>query len=88
MLAGLITHGNYAGSGDAVHYMVIARSIAFDRDFDLGNDYGDTARHHPRSARMHTRVPGANGALRPVHDVGLPLIAAPSFGAAYRTRRR
>ena len=34
VLLGLITHGHYGGTGDAIHYMVIARSVAFDRDFD------------------------------------------------------
>ena len=83
VMLGMISHGNYAGSGDAVHYMLIARSIAFDRDFDLGNDYRDPSNIVQVSPDDHAR-PGRNGVLRPVHDVGLPLIAAPFFGAAYR----
>jgi hypothetical protein len=82
VMAGLITHGNYAGSGDAVHYMVIARSIAFDRDLDLRNDYADSTNIVREQPGDHAR-PGVDGALRPVHDVGLPLISAPAFWAAY-----
>jgi hypothetical protein len=83
VMTGLVTHGNYAGSGDAVHYMVIARSIAFDRDLDLGNDYGDSTNIIREQPGAHAR-PGVNGVLRPVHDVGLPLISSPVFWAAYQ----
>jgi hypothetical protein len=83
VMLGLITHGNYAGSGDAVHYMVIARSIAFDLDVDVGNDYGDPSNIIKEPAGSHARI-GRNGVLRPVHDIGLPLVAAPFFAGAYR----
>ena len=83
VMLGLITHGHYAGSGDAVHYMVIARSLAFDRDFDVGNDYADPSNIITVPAGNHAII-GRNGVLRPVHDVGLPIIAAPFFAAAYR----
>jgi hypothetical protein len=83
VMLGLITHGNYAGSGDAVHYMVIARSLAFDQDFDVGNDYGDPTNIIKEPAGSHARI-GRNGVLRPVHDVGLPLLAAPFFAVTYR----
>lgn len=83
VLVGLITHGNYAGSGDAVHYMVIARSLALDRDFDLGNDYADPSNIIREPPGNHA-VPGRDGVLRPVHDVGLPLLAVPYFAVAYR----
>jgi hypothetical protein len=79
VLWGLITHGTYAGSGDEPHYLAIAHSIAFDGDFDLSNNYGANEplvgggvlefENHVRS--------GTGGVLRPVHDVGLPLLAAP-----------
>lgn len=79
LLWGFGTHGTYAGSGDEPHYLAIAHSIAFDGDLDVGNNYGadeplimsgtlDPERH---------RREGAGGTLRPVHDVGLPLIIAP-----------
>jgi hypothetical protein len=34
VLLGLLTHGTFAGSGDEPHYLAIAHSLAFDRDFD------------------------------------------------------
>ena len=56
VLLGLITHGHYAASGDAVHYLVIARSVAFDADFDCthtgdsaANLYADHRRYHRRT---------------------------------------
>lgn len=84
VLWGLITHGTHAGSGDEPHYLAIAHSIAFDRDFDLSNNYGaneplvgggvlEPGNHVQR---------GRGGVLRPVHDVGLPLLAAPIVGVA------
>ena len=83
VMFGLITHGHYAASGDAVHYLVIARSVAFDADFDLENNYADPGRLMKDPAELHAR-PGRNGVLRPVHDVGLPVLAAPVVGLAYR----
>jgi hypothetical protein len=79
VLAGLLTHGTYAGSGDEPHYLAIAHSLAFDFDLDLSNNYGasepliadgklDPERHTPR---------GIDGVPRPVHDIGMPLAFAP-----------
>ncbi len=85
VLWGLDTHGTFAGSGDEPHYAMIAHSVVFDRDFDLANDYGDPATlvgGGTLTPGAHA-IPGRDGTLRPVHDVGLPLIAAPVFGAAY-----
>jgi hypothetical protein len=78
-LWGLITHGTHAGTGDEPHYLAIAHSIAFDGDIDLANNYGANA---PLIAggtlRMEAHVqPGRDGVLRPVHDIGLPLLFAP-----------
>src|SRR5687768_14901475 len=76
---GLITHGTFAGSGDDPHYLMIARSVAFDGDFDLANDYADPASligAGTLTPGLHVR-PGIDGTIRPVHDVGLPLLAAP-----------
>lgn len=90
VLLGLISHGHYAGSGDALHYMMISSSLAFDRDLDLANNYG-RARSLLLTDRLdhgaHAR-PGRNGVLRPVHDVGLPLLAAPYFGLAHLVAER
>lgn len=81
---GLITHGTFAGSGDAPHYMVIAQSIAFDQDFDLANNYEEgtpVLSNEPLPPGEHAR-PGRDGRLRPVHDVGLPLLLAPVVAVA------
>jgi hypothetical protein len=78
-LWGLISHGTYAGSGDEPHYLVIAHSLAFDRDLDLANNYGA---NEPLIAggglqpEQHIE-PGRNGILRPVHDIGLPAVFVP-----------
>jgi hypothetical protein len=79
VLLGLITHSSNAGSGDEPHYLAIAHSIAFDGDMDLANNYGP---NEPLIAGGglardgHVRE-GAGGILRPVHDVGMPLLFAP-----------
>jgi hypothetical protein len=79
VLWGLITHGTYAGSGDEPHYLAIAHSIAFDGDVDLSNNYGA---NEPLIAggglqpESHVR-PGVGGVMRPVHDIGMPLVFAP-----------
>jgi hypothetical protein len=79
VLWGLITHGTFAGSGDEPHYLAIAHSVAFDGDFDMANNYGG---NEPLVGggvlefESHVRA-GIGGVLRPVHDVGLPLLFAP-----------
>lgn len=79
VLWGLATHGTHAGEGDEPHYLAVAHSIAFDFDLDLVNNYGA---NEPLigggglGARFHTRR-GVDGTLRPIHDVGLPLLYAP-----------
>ena len=79
VLWGLATHGTHAGSGDEPHYLAIAHSIAGDLDLDLLNNYGAAepllggGNLDPEN---HTR-PGVDGALRPLHDVGLPLLFSP-----------
>lgn len=82
---GLITHGTYAGSGDEVHYLMIARSLAFDGDADLVNDYADATNLVGGGTAVpeaHLR-PGRGGVLRPVHDIGLPVMAAPLVRVMY-----
>ena len=84
VLAGLVTHGTYAGTGDEPHYLAIAHSLAFDRDLDLSNNYGAA---EPLIAggglepEQHIQ-PGTRGILRPVHDVGMPLLLAPIVAVA------
>jgi hypothetical protein len=81
---GLITRGSFAGSGDAAHYMVLAQSLAFDRDLAVADDYGpDSLIQNGRLQPEGHVQPGRGGVLRSVHDVGLPLLAAPAFAVAY-----
>lgn len=84
VLAGLITHGTYAGSGDEPHYLAIAHSLAFDRDLDLSNNYGAAEPLIAGGALepgQHIQ-PGAGGTMRPVHDIGLPALLAPVSAVA------
>ena len=88
-LWGLITHGTFAGSGDEAHYLAIAHSIAFDGDFDLANNYGAAepliaGGHLQPEAHIRT---GVGGVVRPVHDVGLPLLFAPYVRVAVPVTR-
>jgi hypothetical protein len=86
VLFGLITHGHHAGSGDALHYMMITHSLAADLDLDMADDYRDPnniVSGGEDIAGNHVR-PGRGGTLRPVHDVGMPLPWTPYYAAAYR----
>jgi hypothetical protein len=82
---GLITHGTYAGSGDEPHYLMIAQSLAFDGDIDLANNYAQPDNLIGAGGLQtdgHAR-PGVDGVLRPVHDIGMPLLFAPYVRVAY-----
>lgn len=87
---GLITHGTHAGSGDEPHYLVASYSAAFDGDFDLSNNYRDpgTLIGGPMGLEpeAHARR-GRDGRLRPVHDIGMPLLFAPYVRVAHATAR-
>jgi hypothetical protein len=78
-LIGLMTHGTHAGTGDEPHYLAIAHSLAFDGDLDLSNNYGA---NEPLIAggglqpEQHVE-PGVDGVIRPLHDIGLPLVFVP-----------
>jgi hypothetical protein len=82
---GLITHGTFAGSGDEPHYMMVAHSLVFDGDLDLANDYANATLIGGGTLRPEAHARWNAGHLRPVHDIGMPLIFAPFVGAAYRT---
>ena len=82
---GLITHGTYAGSGDEAHYLVIAHSVAFDGDLDLSNNYREATLIADGALLPESHAIEHNGRLRPVHDVGMPVVLAPIFRAAYAT---
>lgn len=82
---GLITHGTYAGSGDEPHYLIIAQSLAFDGDLDVANNYAQPNNLIGAGGlqpEAHAR-PGRGDILRPVHDIGLPLLFAPYVRLAY-----
>jgi len=81
---GLMTHGTFAGSGDAAHYLIAAQSLAFDHDLDLANNYaasGELIASEAIGPEAHARA-GRGGRLRPVHDIGLPLAYAPVVAVA------
>jgi hypothetical protein len=82
---GLSTHGTYAGSGDEPHYLIIAQSIAFDGDLDVENNYAQESNLIGAGVlqpEQHVRR-GRNNVMRPIHDIGLPLIFAPYVRMAY-----
>jgi hypothetical protein len=84
---GLITHGTFAGSGDEPHYQMVAHSLVFDGDFDVANNYADADNlvfDGGLDPGPHATA-GKDGRLRPVHDVGLPMLSAPYFLVAYRS---
>lgn len=79
LLAGFTAHGTYAGTGDAPHYLVIAHSIAFDFDLDVSNNYGAAEPLIADGTLVpgpHARA-GSDGTLRPIHDIGMPVLFAP-----------
>jgi len=79
VLAGLLTHGSYAGTGDAPHYVAILHSLAFDGDLDLSNNYGRNEAliaDGGLAPELHVRWM-AGGIARPVHDIGMPLLFVP-----------
>ena len=81
---GLMTHGTFAGSGDPPHYIITAQSLAFDRDLDLADEYADSGNliaGDTLAPDAHARI-GRDGRLRPVHDIGLPLVYAPVVAIA------
>ena len=80
---GLITHGTFAGSGDEPHYLMIAHSLAYDADLDLTNDYRDATLIGGGTLEHGTHAVLHDGRLRPVHDVGMPLVFAPMVRLAY-----
>jgi hypothetical protein len=80
---GLMTHGTFAGSGDEPHYLVIAHSVAFDADLDVSNNYRDALLPGGGTLEPGAHARWRDGRLRPVHDIGMPLILAPALRIAY-----
>ena len=84
---GLTTHGKYSVTGDEPHYLIVAQSLSADHDLDVGNNYahGDGALFGAAGLQreMHART-ARDGRLRPVHDVGLPIVLLPVYVIATR----
>jgi hypothetical protein len=88
-LFGLITHAHFGDSGDASHYLMIAHSLAFHGDLDMTNDYRDSGNLLTRGDMVAgDHIQPGRGGLRPVHDVGMPLVWLPYYALAYRIADR
>jgi hypothetical protein len=87
---GLTTHGKFTDSGDEPHYLMMAQSLWADRDLDLANNYAqdDGARFGAAGLQheLHA-IPARDGALRPVHDVGVAVALLPAFVVATTVAR-
>lgn len=88
IVAGLISHGTFAGSGDEPHYLMIAHSLAFDQDLDLRNNYRDALLIGGADLTPGAHARERHGALYSVHDIGLPLALAAIVRVAYPLAER
>ncbi|MBI2301608.1 MAG: hypothetical protein HYU66_22120 [Armatimonadetes bacterium] len=95
LFAGLATHSSQIQSltGDEPHYLLAARSLAYDRDAVLDNDYGERlySEFYPTDLLRRAlgakgekeldphAVPGRQGEARPVHLLGLSLLILPGY---------
>jgi hypothetical protein len=81
----LTTHGKYSNTGDEPHYLMVAQSLWADGDLDLANNYalnqgaifGAAGLQH----ELHA-IPARDGALRPVHDIGVAVALVPAYAIA------
>jgi hypothetical protein len=83
----LTTHGKYSATGDEPHYLMIAQSLRADGDLDLENNYAqhDGALFGASGLEAETHAARArDGRLRPVHDIGVPVILLPAYLLATR----
>ena len=71
----------YALTGDAPHYLTIARSLVIDGDLDLQNDYDDRtyADFYPGSLEPRHTNTSPWGEQYPFHGIGVSLLVAPAF---------
>lgn len=84
---GLTTHGKYSDAGDEPHYLMMAQSLWADHDLDLENNYGrDEGANFGASGLQHElhAIRARDGALRPVHDVGVAVTLLPVYAIATR----
>ncbi len=73
--------------GDEPYYLLIAHSLAYDRDIDLANNFAeqDYWAYHPSPLEgLHAIPQQAGGAIISVHDIGLPVLIAPFYRIAGR----
>lgn len=65
-------------TGDEPHYVLLARSIIYDHDFDLKNNYEEDAITHDVSGPLDWHASERNGKYYSAHGLGLPIFVAPS----------
>lgn len=88
--ATLTTHGKFSVSGDEPHYLAVAQSLWSDHDLDLRNNYEPAATRRFGVERLDVELHARQdrfGTLFPVHDIGMPLLLAPVYGAAAAVSR-
>lgn len=75
-------------TGDEPHYLLVAQSLADDRDLSLADDYLDPEvliKAYPNGGPLtiptHAGVYREGGPLVPVHNVGLPLLLSGVYAA-------
>jgi len=71
----------HALTGDAPHYLTVARSLAADGDLDLANDYDDRtyADFYPGSLEPRHTNPSPWGEQYSFHGIGVAVLVAPAF---------
>jgi hypothetical protein len=71
----------FALTGDAPHYLTIARSLVVDGDLDLQNDYDERtyADFYPGSLEPRHTNTSPWGEQYPFHGIGISLLVAPAF---------
>jgi hypothetical protein len=81
-------------TGDEPHYLVVAESIAYDRDIDLANDYASPDRisrifpYGFLDPHLHAADYTGSGEVRPLRGVGLPALLAPAVALGGLTGAR
>lgn len=72
----------HAMSGDAPHYLTMARSLVEDGDLDLKNDYDDRTHRAFFAGSLEPRHTVANswGQEYSFHGIGVAVLVAPAFG--------
>ncbi|MGH2522870.1 MAG: hypothetical protein ACRDH2_10245, partial [Anaerolineales bacterium] len=71
----------WARTGDEPHYLLAAHSLAYDGDFDLGNNYAERdylSFYGDANLNPHTR-PGLDGQAVLTHNLGLSLLITPGY---------